>query len=54
MADKELLGLAADYYERKTQKRLTNEQRDKLGAMLDSGLMVAHMMDGVEDRKSVV
>ena len=48
MADKELLGLAADYYEHRTQKRLTAEQRDKLGAMLDSGLTAAHVMDGVD------
>ena len=40
MVDMELLRLAADYYERKTQKRLTNEQREKWRQRLQRTLEV--------------
>lgn len=48
MADIELLRLAADYYERKTQKRLTNEQRDKLLEVMQNGIAATHVMDAVD------
>lgn len=47
--DREMLvELSARYYEHRTGKLIRNEQREKLGEVIDSGILPKYVMDAVD------